>query len=158
MAEFINTSQFQVFFQLLFAVFLGALVGLEREYKRKEAGLKTYALICLGAALFTIVGLEMFKGFSGMVGISFDPSTVIHAVAIGTGFIAGGVIIYRQFHIEGLTTAVGLWIVAAIGVAVGAGFYVTALFAASLVLLVLSGFRSIEEKFLGTKKEENVNS
>ncbi len=154
MNDWLATSQLQIFFQLILAVVLGGLVGLEREYKRKEAGFRTYTLVCLGSALFTVVGLEMFREFMGVEGISFDPSRVIYAVAIGIGFIGGGIIVYRQSHIEGLTSAAGLWGVAAIGVAVGAGFYATAIFAAMLILFILAGFRYLEKQFFKTKSKD----
>ena len=151
MAQFLDINQLYIFFQLFLALLLGAVVGLEREFMRKEAGLRTYALVSLGSALFTVVGFKMFENFSGMAGVSFDPSTIMQAVAIGIGFIGGGVIIYRQAHVEGITTAAGLWIVAAIGVAVGSGLYMVAAFTAFLALFVLSGFGYLEQKFFKTK-------
>ena len=78
-----DVPQLQIFYQLTLAVILGGLIGLEREYRRKEAGLRTYALVSLGSALFTIIGIEVFKSFAGVAGVSFDPSRVIQAVAIG---------------------------------------------------------------------------
>ena len=154
MLESLEQNQLQIAFQLLLALVLGGLVGLEREFRRKEAGLKTYALVSLGSALFTIVGLEMFRNFSGEAGLNFDPSHILQAIAIGIGFIGGGAILRREFHVEGLTTAAGLWIVAAIGAAVGSGLYITASIAAVLVLVVLTVFRSAEEMVFGAKKEE----
>lgn len=142
-------SQFQIIIQLLLASFLGGLVGLEREYKRKEAGMRTYALVSLGSALFTIVAFGIFQNFLGIPGANLDPLRVIQAVAIGIGFIGAGVIIYRQFHIEGLTTAAGLWTVSAIGVAVGVKLYLPAFFVALFAVGILSGLRLIEEKIFG---------
>lgn len=148
-----DVPQLQIFYQLTLAVILGGLIGLEREYRRKEAGLRTYALVSLGSALFTIIGMEVFKSFAGVAGVSFDPSRVIQAVAIGIGFIGGGIIIHRQLHIEGVTTAAGLWVVAAIGIGVGSGLYWISAFAAFLALLLLSGFRYLEQRFFQTKEE-----
>lgn len=148
-----EASQLQIFYQLVLAVLLGGLVGVEREYSRKEAGLRTFALVSLGAALFTIISFELFKNVAGVQGVSFDPSRIIQAVAIGIGFIGGGIIIYRQFHFEGVTTATGLWMAAAIGVAVGTELYAVAIFAAVLTFVVLFVFRYIEHKFFQTKKE-----
>lgn len=148
----IDTLQLRILFQLFLAVLLGGILGLEREYRKKEAGLRTYALVSLGAALFTIVGLENFKNFTGLLGVSFDPSRVINAVAVGVGFIGAGIIIYRGFHIEGLTTAAGLWVAGAIGVAVGSRFYFAAILTVLFALLVLAGLHLIERKAL--KKDE----
>lgn len=137
----------QLIFQLVLAVILGAVLGLEREYKRKEAGFQTYSLVTLGASLFTIIGLEFFNYFAGESGISFDPSRIIMSIALGIGFIGGGVIILREQRIEGLTTAAGLWCAAAIGVAVGAKFYFLALITTILAVIILIGFGKIERKF-----------
>ena len=144
-----DNSQIQIIVQLVVAVFLGGLIGLEREYKRKEAGLQTYSLVTLGSCLFTIISFKFFHLFIGEPGISFDPSRIILAVATGIGFIGAGVIIYRRFHIEGITTAAGLWCSAAIGVAVGAEFYFLALLTTLLATIILIGFGELERKFFG---------
>lgn len=138
-------------FQLLLATFLGGAIGLEREYKRKEAGLRTYALVCLATTLFTIMAFESFKGVSGKLGVSFDPGRIVQALAIGVGFLAAGLIVHRKFYIEGLTTATGLWVVAAIGIAIGLEFYLTAIFAAFVAIGILAGLRLVEIKILGKK-------
>lgn len=137
----------QIILQLALAVFLGALIGFEREYKRKEAGLQTYSLVTLGACLFTILAYELFDFFSGRPGISFDPSRVILAVATGIGFIGAGVIIYKQARIEGITTAAGLWTVAAIGVAIGARLYFLALLSTLFAVIILILFGEFERKY-----------
>lgn len=141
----------QIIFQLILAIVLGALLGLEREYRRKEAGFRTYSLVTLGTSLFTILGLEFFNLFAGKSGVSFDPSRIIMAIALGIGFIGGGVIILKEHRIEGLTTAAGLWCAAAIGVAIGANFYFLALLTTILAIIILIVFGKIERKFF--KKE-----
>lgn len=143
--DFVIDSQLKIIFQLLLAVLLGGALGLEREYKRKEAGLRTYILVSLGAALFTIISFEANKLLASnqIVG---DPLRVIQAVAIGIGFLGAGLIIQRQFRIEGLTTAAGLWVAAAIGIAVGIQLYIIATFVTFLVIGILAGLRLIEEK------------
>lgn len=138
--------ELEVIFQLFLATLLGGVVGLEREYKRKEAGLRTYILVSLGSALFTIVAFEVFQNFLGESGAYLDPLRVIQAVAMGVGFIGAGLIIFRERHIEGLTTAAGLWVVAAIGIAVGAKLYFPAIFVTFLVIGILAGLRLLEEK------------
>lgn len=141
-----DNYQVQLILQLALAVVLGAVLGLEREYKRKEAGLQTYSLVSLGACLFTIVTFELFNLFIGETNVSFDPSRIVQAVAVGIGFIGAGVIIYQRDHIEGITTAAGLWCSAAIGVAIGAEFYFLALFTALLAAVIFIGFGEFERK------------
>lgn len=141
----------EIFYQLVLALALGGLIGLEREIKRREAGLQTYSLVALGSCLFTIVGFELFDFFFVKSGVSFDPSRVIQAVAIGIGFIGAGVIFQRGAGIAGLTTAAGLWVTAAIGVVVGAKLYILALVATATVLFILVIFGLFEKEVL--KKE-----
>lgn len=152
--EILANPQVQVILQLITAAFLGGFVGLEREYKRKEAGLRTYALVSLGSALFTLIVLEGFGYYLGRPGISVDLARVVQAVAIGIGFIGAGLIIYRQFHIEGLTTAAGLWLVAGVGVAVGARLYFLAIFGSLLAVGILAGLRLVEKKIFDKEFEE----
>ena len=138
--------EIEIIFQLFLATFLGALIGLEREIKRKEAGLQTYSLVALGTCLFTIISFELFNFFLGKSGVTFDPSRIIQAIAIGIGFIGAGVIFRQPSGIIGLTTAAGLWAIAAIGIAIGAKLYFLAIFTTLLALLVLAGFGVLEEK------------
>jgi len=147
--EFLVNSQIRIILQLLLATFLGGLVGLEREYKKRAAGLQTYSLVALGACLFTVISFELFNFFAEKQGISFDPSRIIQAIAIGIGFIGAGVIFHQASGVVGLTTAAGLWAIAAIGVAVGIKLYLLAIFATFLALLILSIFGLLEEKIFG---------
>jgi|SRR3989338_6412381 len=130
--------EIDIILQLLLATFLGALLGLEREYKKKEAGLQTYSLVVLGSCLFTLVSAKF---------IGFNPALI----AVGIGFIGAGVIFHREDSVRGLTTAAGLWVAAAIGIAIGAKFYFLAIFTALLAILIFAGFGIIEEKVF--KKE-----
>jgi len=136
----------EIICQLFLATVLGALIGLEREIKRKEAGLQTYSLVALGTCLFTIIFFELFNSFFGKTGISFDPSRIIMAIAVGIGFIGAGVIFRQPSGIVGLTTAAGLWATAAIGIAAGAKLYFLAIFTTFLALLILAGLGELEEK------------
>jgi len=135
--------EIEVFCQLILATLLGALIGLEREYKRKGAGLQTFSLVALGASLLTVITLQFG---------SFNPA-IIQAIAIGIGFIEAGVIFRQPSGTVGLTTAAGLWTTAAIGLAVGSGFYLLALFTTFLALLILSGLGLLEEKIFSKEKE-----
>ncbi len=135
----------QIVFQLSLSIILGALIGIERKQQERAAGLRTFALVALACTLFTMLSLSLTT-MSYPAPVRFDPIRMIQAIAIGFGFLGGGVIIYRRFHLEGLTTAVALWITAAIGIAVGLKLYFLATLVTLLVLLVLSGFRQIEKR------------
>lgn len=132
--------ELEVFLKLLLAVFLGFIVGLEREIKKKGAGIQTYSLVCLGACLFSTVAFSL--GRANLV----EPSYVLMAIALGMGFIGGGAIFKSENRVLGLTTAAGLWTMAAVGLAIGAGLYPLAIFTVFLVLLILAGFGYLEEK------------
>ena len=135
--------------QLFLSVFLGAIIGVEREFKRKEAGLQTHSLVALGSCFFTMISFKMVEVFSQNSEAVFDPIRVIQAVAIGIGFIGAGVIFRQPSGTIGLTTSAGLWVAAAIGMAVGIKMYYLAIFATFLSLLVLFGFGLLEQKFFG---------
>jgi len=143
--------EIEIIFQLILATFLGALVGLEREYKKKGAGLQTYSLVSLATCLFTIILFQVLNLFPGKIDTIFNFAGLIQAVAIGLGFIGAGVIFRQPSGIVGLTTAAGLWIAGAIGIATGAKLYFLAVFSTFLTLLILAGFGLLEEKFF--KKE-----
>ena len=145
-------------FQLLLAIFLGALIGLEREWRKKEAGIRTFSLISFSTCLFMIVGLHLvtFSKLLGSVGVRVDPAIIIQGILVGIGFIGAGLIIQKEFHVEGLTTAAGLWATAGIGVLVGIGEYGLAVIGALLIVGVLAGLGYIEgewEKRVFLKKE-----
>jgi len=134
----INYPWVEMIFQLILALFLGAFLGLERSYLGKSAGTRTFGLISFGSCLFTIVSLNAFTKY--MYGISsYDPSRIVAQIIAGIGFISMAVVIHRGSDVEGLTTAVGLWVSAGIGVAVGVNFYILAL-AATLITLLVMGF------------------
>ena len=129
-----NPQNLEIFGQLLLAVTLGSLIGMERELRGRLAGVKTHALVCLGAGLFTVLSTIGFGEF--VSGTGFDPSRVASQIVVGIGFLGAGLIIFQQSQIQGLTTAAGIWTTAAIGMAIGVKFYFVALFATFLVLLV----------------------
>ncbi len=131
--------ELQIIYQLLLAAFLGALIGVEREYKGKKAGLQTYTLVALGSCLFTIISLLL-------AGIDSLDSSIVTAIAIGMGFIVAGAIFHGEGGVQGLTTAAGLWVTAAVGLAVGARFYLLAITTAFLTLIILAGFGILEGK------------
>jgi len=122
---------------LLGAIILGGAVGLERELHRKPAGLRTNVLICVGAALFT----QLSPAIAGAVG---DPGRIAAQIVSGVGFIGAGTIIHGRGNITGLTSAATIWLVAAIGMALGAGAILEAVGTTVLVVLVLAGLGRVE--------------
>jgi putative Mg2+ transporter-C (MgtC) family protein len=127
--------------RLLLAAVLGGIVGTEREISGKPAGLRTNLLICVGAALITELSAEVAATASG------DPGRLAAQIVSGIGFIGAGTIIQSRGRVVGLTTAATLWVVAAIGMAVGAGAYIEAAGTASLVVITLFGLRKLERVF-----------
>lgn len=128
---------YELMLRLLVAGVLGTLIGLEREYRAKEAGTRTHFLVALGSALFMIVSLY---GYQSLVLSEFnrwDGSRIAAQVVSGIGFIGAGTIIFRREIVHGLTTAAGVWVAAGVGLAVGAGMYLIGIFAALLLVLGL---------------------
>ena len=131
--------------ELALAFGLCSLIGLEREWRMKAAGLRTHTLVGVGSALFVIVSKY---GFSDVLGphVILDPSRVAAQIVSGLGFIGGGLIFVRRDAVRGLTTAAIVWIDAAIGMACGAGLALIALFATALHLVVVFGLRAISNR------------
>ena len=123
------------------ALALGASLGLQREFRGKAAGMRTYSLVTLGAALFTYLSIY---GFSNQAGA--DPTRVAAQIVTGIGFLGAGVVIFRpeQQHIEGLTTAAGMWVAAAIGMATGLGMYQVGIVVTLFSLFTLEVLGKIE--------------
>lgn len=133
--------------RLSLAAFLGALVGIERERKDWAAGLRTHMMVCVGAALTMMVSAFGFYDILGTKAVILDPSRVAAQVISGIGFIGAGTILFlRQEVIRGLTTAAGLWTVAAIGLATGGGMYFAAATATVVVLIILWLLKPIEKR------------
>ena len=131
---------------LILAATLGALIGLEREWARKEAGLRTFSLISLGAALFVIISRSSFNQYLGIS--SLDPSRTLGQIIVGIGFLGAGIIIFRQKEgrVEGLTTAAMIWATAAVGAAVGLGLYGIAISATILIVLINFAVLPLEKR------------
>lgn len=128
--------------RLIAAVFLGGLIGLEREMHGKEAGFRTYALVCLGSSLVMIVSIEIYELYKHVA--SADPSRIAAQVVSGIGFLGAGAIIRFPQGVKGLTTAAGIWAAAGIGLACGLGQYYPAVLTTLLSLLVLVFFSKID--------------
>ncbi len=136
------------FLRLLTASLCGALIGLERELRAKEAGLRTHFLVALGSALMMIVSQYGFRAVSdpanpGDFGIRWDVARVAAQIVSGIGFIGAGAIMVQRHSVSGLTTAAGLWVVAGIGMAAGGGCYALAFFSTLMGLIGLEVFRLV---------------
>jgi len=136
--------------RLSLAAVLGGMIGFERELREREAGLRTHLLVSLGSALFTIVSAYGFRDFltSGAVVVRTDPTRIAAQIVTGIGFLGAGAIIRQGFSVRGLTTAATLWVVAAVGLACGAGYYSAAALSTALVLLALYPLRIIAYRIL----------
>jgi putative Mg2+ transporter-C (MgtC) family protein len=141
--------------KLIVATLLGAVIGLEREVHGKEAGFKTYSLVCLGSALMMIVSIDVFTLFKSVATV--DPGRVAAQAVTGIGFLGAGAIIRSpQGSIKGLTTAAGIWSACAIGLACGLGLYKQAVMTTILVLIVLIVFSKVQQNLLSTKKNNHA--
>ena len=124
--------------RLFIAALFGGLIGLEREYRAKEAGFRTHFLVALGSALFMLLSQYGFEGIlSTGQNVRLDPSRIAAQVVSGIGFIGAVTIIFQKHIVRGLTTAAGLWVTAAIGMSTGAGLFILSLLATVLVLICL---------------------
>ena len=143
----------QFIIRVVVAAILGGAIGLEREYRAKEAGFHTHFLVGMGSALFMILSAYGFEDIltSGLT-VRLDPSRIAAQVVSGIGFIGAGTIIFQKQKniIKGLTTAAGLWVTSAIGMAVGAGMYLLALTTTVLVLICME-----TAHFIHPHREEN---
>lgn len=138
--------------RLIAALLLGGIIGLEREYRSKDAGFRTHFLVALGAALFTIISQY---GFGDTVK---DSSRVAAQVVSGIGFIGAGLIVFQRNVVRGLTTAAGLWVTAAIGMACGVGMYVLAAIVTALILLGLEVLNEIIPQVTTTTLQVSFSS
>jgi len=134
----------EIALKLFMAALLGGVVGIERENKKRAAGLRTHVLVSLGSALVMITSQYLFTQYYGMT--TLDPARLGAQVISGIGFLGAGTIIKQGVSVKGLTTAASLWTVACIGLATGAGFYIAAVLTAAIVtitLVVLSKFEKV---------------
>lgn len=140
------------------AAALGGLIGLERELSDQPAGFRTHILVSLGAALFTLTGAYGLGDFADAEGIvtRLDPTRVAAQVVTGIGFLGAGAIIHRGVNIRGLTTAASLWVTAAIGTAVGLGYWEGAVAVAAVSLTALYVLKFLERKALSKMRRGRV--
>ena len=160
-----NIITYEFILRLFVAAMLGGVIGLEREYRAKEAGFRTHFLVALGSGLFMILSQFGFDNvLSNYEQVSLDPSRIASQVVTGIGFIGAGTIIFQKHVVRGLTTAAGLWVTSAIGMTAGAGMYVLSIATTVLVLLCLEALYFILQHFgtrnitvtFSTPKEESI--
>ena len=147
------TEEFVI--RLLVATALGAVIGLDREYRTKAAGFRTHVLVALGSALFMIISVHGFDDLpKDQMTLRMDPARIAAQVVTGIGFIGAGTIIFQKNVVKGLTTAAGMWVTAAIGLACGVGMYVLAIVSTLLVLICFEAFNFFLHKIRGKKENE----
>ena len=142
-------DNFSIVFRLFISAALGGLIGLERQLHRRAAGLRTHILVSMGSALIMLTSMYIFDIYKDKVAL--DPARLAAGVITGIGFLGAGTIIRYGTEVRGLTTAASLWVVAAVGLATGCGFYVASVSTTLIVLLVLFALRSFEQKILNRR-------
>lgn len=133
----VSPAEMEIILKLVLSALLGMGVGFERQINRKPAGIREHGLVCMGSALFAIISLSFTGG---------DVSRIASGVVTGIGFLGAGTILHLKDKVVGLTTAAELWVVAAIGLAVGIGLYAIAGVTTLLVLLILVSGKFLEKK------------
>ena len=137
------TQNSEFILKLTVAVLLGMVIGAERLFVHKEAGMKTHALVCMGASLFVLFSEAMAEKYMNLPG--FNPAMIASNIIVGIGFLGAGTIMFRDSRTRGLTTASGLWVTAGIGMACGFGLFSLATISTILVLFVFIVMSLIEK-------------
>ncbi len=140
-----SLQQFTPFLQVIVAMILGALLGTERTFAGKTAGIRTYGLVAMGSSLLIVTSVIINDSFVGIT--NFDPMRLAAGIIMGIGFIGAGLIILRENKLEGLTTAAGLWVACGIGIAVGFELWALAFFATFLTLFAFTILWYVEDHF-----------
>lgn len=140
----IDVNAVNASFRLLLAVLLGAVVGAERKHKGQVAGIRTFALISMGACLAMLLSIYVPQEYMGLK--NGDPGRIAAQVITGIGFLGGGAMIQQRGAVRGLTTAAGIWITAIIGMAVGVGMYLASIVCTFLIFMVIVGFNRFEHR------------
>ncbi len=148
----------EIIIRLVAAAVLGSLIGFERERLDWVAGLRTHMLVCLGSALAAIISAFGFQDILGAPAVALDPSRIAAQVISGIGFLGAGTILFLRHEIvRGLTTAAGLWAVAAIGLAIGTGLYLAAVVSTGIALIILAGLRPLERWMFRRKNLKQID-
>jgi len=142
--DIITLDIWDIVMRLGTALLLGSLLGLERVFANKSAGMRTYALVAMASAFFVYISQIVALQFIGVEGFTFDPLRVAAQIVVGVGFLGTGLIVFQNNHISNLTTAAGLWVAASIGMASGFGLFQEAIIATIFALIALVIFSFIE--------------
>ena len=134
MENFLNISTLDIVVRLSVALLLGMVIGTERVWAHKTAGIRTYALVSMGSALFVVISNEMVKYYVGISGL--NPLMLVSQIVVGIGFLGAGLIFTKDSKLMGLTTATGIWVCAGIGMASGFKLYNIAIIATLLTLFI----------------------
>ncbi|MFC1555988.1 MgtC/SapB family protein [candidate division KSB1 bacterium] len=145
-------SDFELIIRLFSAVVVGGLIGFEREIRHKSAGFRTNILICLGSALFTLISIKVTSDYTTTVA---DPGRIAAQIVTGIGFLGAGAIMHSRGSVTGLTTAATIWVTAALGMAIGMGYYHVALITAVVAITVLQALVPIELRM--RRSRQNVH-
>ncbi len=136
-------SEWELLLRLVLSCVLGGIIGYERQSRRKSAGLRTNVLVCLGSCLIMVMSVELYQAVEGKT--NADPARLAAQVVSGIGFLGAGAIMKEGLSVTGLTTAACLWVVAGVGLAVGAGFYAGALISTALVFVTLGSLSRLDD-------------
>jgi len=147
-------TDMEMMLRIFVAFILSGIIGLEREIRRHEAGLRTHILVCVGSTLIMLTSLRVFDIYKTQVNI--DPTRIASGVITGIGFLGAGAIIRSTHGVRGLTTASSLWVVAALGLSVGCGFLKVSIFVTALILIVLLFLRKFEWGLLKKEASDGI--
>jgi putative Mg2+ transporter-C (MgtC) family protein len=156
MADVWSISNEELVLRLLCAVVMGGTIGWEREISNHSAGFRTHILVCVGSALIMLLSIYGFGAFAEETNVRMDPARLAAQVISGIGFLGAGTILHSGMTVRGLTTAASLWVVAAIGLSVGAGFYLPAAVVTVIVLTSLLILNRIEGWILKSRKTRQI--
>lgn len=151
--DLITSVPIETIIKFVVAVLLGMTLGFERIYARKDAGVRTYALVTLAATFFVVISETVG---ASLMSAAFDPLRMASQIVVGVGFLGAGLIMFKDDKITNLTTASGLWVAAGIGMAVGFGLYMEAVIVTLLTLFVLSILAILERKFKERMAEDEA--
>jgi len=147
-----NEMYLQYILRLVFALFIGGLIGIEREIKGKPAGMRTNMLICMASCLLMILSMEIFRAGLTTMG---DPSRIASQVVVGVGFIGAGMIIQSRLSVTGLTSAATVWFVATLGLVIGWGAFLLAAAATVLIIVTLTLLSAVEQ-MVSVKQQRHI--
>lgn len=149
-------TETEVFIRLIMALFLGGIIGYERQACNKAAGLRTHVLVCVGSCLIMILSINIYHTVQGLT--NADPARLAAQVVSGIGFLGAGTIMKEGITVRGLTTAASLWVVSGVGLAIGSGYYVSSILTTGLVFLTLSALSRFEKRVCNIKGKSVIIS